>query len=179
MTKNSAFKTFFSMLFVICFLLPFFATTVMAADGTGTIHVTQSDKSDTTSSSGSSYQTDDGLANKIYSNDTILGFQMGTGKITDVISLKHCMGVISANPIVFAILCVLFAIIIAAGISGFLWSIILHGVRMVVASLDGNADQAVAKMHQHRKTVVYLAISIGIVGLLICGSVFILTFFGA
>lgn len=175
------FKSILNVLVICCFVLPTVAMVGLAEEN-NTVKVIHADGSTSgadTSSEYQEYKSNDELANKIYSGDTILGFKMGSGSITDVISLEHCMGVISANPIVFSIICVLFAIGVALGSMGFLWSIIMHAIRIVFASFDANADQAIAKMHQHRKSIVYLSTSVGVCLITMSVGVFILRFLGA
>ena len=166
----------FSYIILVClFLLPATALVGMAADNS--IKIVPSEGS-TSSGSGTSSLNDEELANKIYSNDTILGFKMGNGKISDVVSIKKCMGVISANPLVFAIICVIFVIGIAVASLGFFWSTIMHIIRIVWASHDNNADRAIEKMHEHRKSIVYLSESVGVGLVVLALGMFGLTFLG-
>lgn len=170
-------KTVLSIFFICLFIAPTLAMVGLAADGS--VSIVHSDGSTDNSAAYQEYTTSDDMANKIYSNNTILGFKMGSGSITDIVTVDHCMGVISANPIVFAIICVVFAIGVALVALGFFWSVIMHGVRIVFASFDANADQAIAKMHQHRKAIVYLSESVGVCLIAMAVAVFLLRFFGA
>lgn len=164
----------FGFLILLCLLLlPFTAMAGMAAES-GTVTIVHANDS---TSSGSSLSDSD-LANKIYSDDTIFGFKMGSGKISDIVSIERCMGVISANPLVFAIISVVFVIGIAIAALGFFWSTIMHIIKIIFASQDSNADRAIEKMHQHRKGIVYLAESVGVGLIILSVGMFGLTFIG-
>lgn len=173
------FKTILNLFLVCLLVLPSLAMVGLADEGNVTILHSDGSTSTNNNVAYQEYTTSDDMANKIYSNNTILGFHMGSGSITDIVSVKHCMGVISANPIVFAIICVIFAIGITLCVLGFFWSTIMHGVRIVFASFDANADQAIAKMHQHRKGLVYTLESVGLFFMVMAMGIFALNFCGA
>jgi hypothetical protein len=163
------------MLFLVLAVLVF----PVGADPVGTItsnNVTNSNTGNampTVSPTDSSSGID---ANKIYSNQYILGFPRGNGNIGDLINVKNSIAVISSSDIVWAIVSLFFAIVIAIIIIGFLGAHGLNGLKMVKATLfNDNAEEAVQHIHKAKKSSLTLTYGIGTIVLIVVGFVFLLS----
>ncbi len=177
MTLLKAVKYTF-MLFLVLAVLAFPAVAddggkVIDANGNAVTNTSKEVVTSSGSSSGSSSGID---ANKIYSDKYILGFPRGNGNIGDLINVKNSISVISSSDIIWAIVSLFFAVVIAVIIVGFLGAHGLNGLKMVKATLfNDNAEDAVQHIHKAKKSSLTLTYGIGTIVLIVVGFVFLLS----
>lgn len=121
---------------------------------------------------------DDGdlSADKIYSEDYVLGQKKGDGKLEDLIDVDQYIATISAFDVLWAIIMLAFAIVGGAIIIGYVGVILWNAVKKIIASKGENAEQAVNEIKKINQKDTSVSIGVGFSFVLIAVAMFLLSF---
>jgi hypothetical protein len=147
------------ILLVLIFILSFVAVPVLAAtdkDGSDTNGAYQQRLNDGSSN-------DDKItADKIYSDDKVLGFTKGDGSITKKVNPNESMKVMSSFNTVWAITILGILIGIGLVILGYFGSVIGNALKMVYAMLfTDNPDEAMHTVQTRKKSTRMITMALG------------------
>lgn len=120
---------------------------------------------------------DGGLsADRIYSEDYVLGQEKGDGKLEDLLDVDQYIATISAFDVLWAIIMLAFAIVGGAIILGYIGVILWNAVKKIIASKGENADQAVNEIKKINQKDTSVSIGVGFSFVLIAVAMFLLSF---
>lgn len=116
-------------------------------------------------------------ADEIYSDEYILGFPRGDGKAEDLAQPSSWLGVISASDVLWAIICLVCAIIGAWDLLSFIATHLLNLGKIGAAGLDDDADKASERVRKAKKSSKEVATGAVYIGLILAGTIFLLSLF--
>ena len=128
---------------------------------------------------GNSVTNSDGKldADEIYSDEYILGFPRGEGKAEELAKPSSWLGVISASDVLWAIICLVCAIIGAWDLLSFIATHLLNLGKIGAAGLDDDADKASERVRKAKKSSKEVATGAVYIGLILAGTIFLLSLF--
>jgi len=101
-------------------------------------------------------------ADDIYSENTVLGQQKGSGKLNDLLDVQNYIGTISAFGVLWAIIMLAFAIIGGVILILYPGTLLWNAFKKIIASKGENHEQAVAEIKKINNKDMALTTGLGL-----------------
>lgn len=128
--------------------------------------------------SDSNRNDDDPLeADEIFSEDKVLGVNMGDGKVDDLFDKDKWLGIASANDVIWAVICLIFTGMCAFMFGGTIFSLLKSGCKIILAILrNNNVDESVGVVEDEKRVSVKLIEGLCVIGGLMLFVIFVFNF---